>query len=151
MVRRTIAVVLVVLALGGASRGVASAEKVITVGDYSVTYLGLTVPLGGKILTGRSTRAGATGQMALYYTGFEKDKNLLHLRQVWTDENQTPAQRFEAELVLPLQPMLTKFVVSLQPLEGKPDNLPTMLLETAGVDYLLQLQVKVSDLKVDPK
>lgn len=135
------AAVLVMFTVAGA---VLAEDYVLKPDNFTTIVVFRSVPIGGKVVAG--TAGGVTGgaSFALYYTGFEKERSVIHLRSVWEAKGLgaglAPAVGNQ-DLTVPIrQGEPTLAVVSFAPSKAA-DNTPTVQLEFLGVDDLLQLQL----------
>jgi hypothetical protein len=124
-----------------------AAQNGFSIKDSGLTVdVAATVPLGGKVLLGGGAQLSAgSGSFAVYYTGFEKDRSVVHLRTKWSWGASGVAPilaQGDQELTLFLGAEApTRVVLALAPSRPGSDNAPTIELEIQGVDEFQQLVV----------
>lgn len=144
-VRETMLVGMLVAGLVIAPRVMALTGFEVKDSGYTVTGAQL-VELGGKVLNGVGGGAAmSVGTFALYYTGYEPDRNVLHLRSAWIIRGiGVDMGQGEQALTVPLKSgEPTRLAVALAPARVA-DNFPVVELEILGIDDLLRLQVSPS-------
>lgn len=113
-------------------------------GSFTATIYTL-VPMGGKVLAGTGMIGmGGSGSFAVYYTGFDRERNLVYLRSWWEWKGMgvfSPPSGDQILIVPYKVDEPTRLLLAFVPSKSVADNTPTLELEIQGVDELLQLRI----------